>query len=604
MMARRAAWRCTVGLAMSFMGCGIPLESGLTSLDNTCTSDGDCGAAALCVQLGAQARCVARSADLSRVLLEVRPAPGTGFVANGSSLFDLGRLSSGPVVFTGTRPGGQMQVFSPTLAVALPVHGVVRIKPSVDACQSPLDASIPARVALRRVAAFGGLPVLDGLPPFSVETEAVVQPKARGAPESAAYAFDLLVPPDDYEVYITPQSVEGCTVSPPPPAVLPARRIDADHPFLLDPLEPPSQLSVSIAVPNVSDIASWVFELVEPTEGRLISASQRLPRPVDGEVHLQASYYWLVGSGAPILRLRPPEGNAAPTVYWQLDVVDLGGTKDVKLSLSDLEVAPLELEGQVLDAAARPVLGAAVTIQSVKLSGSVARNGSYKLSTQTDTTGVFHAKLIPGRYSVVARPSTSAAGSAIAVAEWDIKTGDLCCGRTLALPRLIPLQGVALTAVGQPLIGANIVLSPSTPKPMSFLVSALGAAFLPRPTSALADDRGGFVVPADPGSFDLSVRPSHEGSGFPWLVRSRLTVHEGVAATDIGVLTVAYPAILAGAVFGPDGKPVSGASVRAWLPVTDASTADGFEGTVVEIGETTTAASGDYRLSLPPSLSQ
>ncbi len=593
-----------VAIALGALGCGIPLEEGAASIDNTCTSDADCGEAASCARVGAVSRCAARTADLMRVLLEVRPAPGTGFVANSSTLVDLARLAGAPILFEGTDAGGQVRSFSPALPAAVPIHGAVTIKPSVEACPAAVDDSIPARVALRRVPRFSDLPELEGLPPFSLETEALASIDAKPG-EAGPYAFDVLVPPEDYEVYVTPQPIEGCAVEPPPPAVLPSRRVDADHPLVLEPIEPPRKLSVTIAVPSVADIESWVFELVEPTEGRLISASLALPRPTAGQVHLEAKYYWYAGSGAPLLRLRPPEGKAAPTVYWQLDVVDLGGTDDVRLSLSDLDVAPLEIQGQVLDAAQLPVRGASVTIQSVKLSGSVARNGSYKLSTQADATGVFRAKLIPGHYSVVARPSATSGGtSAIAVAEWEIKKGDLCCGRTLELPSLVALRGIVVTAAGQPMAGATVLLAPSTPKPTAFLVDALDAAFLPRQASAVVDGSGQFVVPVDPGSFDVSVRAAQEGSGFPWVVRSRLTVQGGSAGPDLGVLTVAYPAFLGGVVVGPDSAPAAGATVRAWLPVKDAASADGFGGTVVQIGETSTASDGGYRLALPPSLAQ
>jgi hypothetical protein len=596
-----------VAAALALAGCGIPLEGGVSAIANTCRDDSDCGTGATCAHVGADLRCVARAADLPRVLVEVRPAPGSGFVANGSNLYDLARLSSGALTFEGTDPVGQVRSFSPALPAAVPVHGAVTIKPALQGCPEAADLSIPARVELRRMPRFADLPALEGLPAFSIEAEAVAQPKAAAAGAGAAltaYAFDALVPPDDYEVYVTPEPVDGCSAAAPPPLLLPARRIDRDHPLEIAPLEPPSRLAVSIAVPNLPDIESWVFELAEPAEGRLISDSQPLPKPVDGEVHLEARYSWFEGAGAPILRLRPPEGSAAPTVYWRLDVVDLSGTQDVKLSVSDLDVAPLDVQGQVLDAAQRPVVGAAVTIQSVKLSGSVARNGSYKLSTQTDTTGGFRAKLIPGRYSVVARPATSGGQSAISVAEWDIKAGDLCCGRTLELPSLTRLEGVAVTASGQPMAGATVLLGPSMPKPTAYLVDALDAAFLPRQTSALADDRGAFSVPADPGSFDVSVRPSQDDSGFPWVVRSRLTVQGQAPTSDLGVLTVAFPAVLTGVVVGPDGQAVSGATVRAWLPVADSSSSNGFLGTVVQIGETTTGDDGGYGLALPPSLSQ
>lgn len=590
--------------ALGVAGCGVPLEAGSTTIDNACSSDADCGEAAACARVGAVSRCAAKRADLGRVLLEVRPAPGSGFVANASSFVDLASLANAPVRFEGTEPGGQVRSLAVTLPAAVPVHGAVRIKPSVEACPSAVDDSIPARIALRRVPRFADLPTLEGLPPYSLEIEAVSTTIGSNG-GTGPYAFDALVPPDDYEVYVTPEPIEGCALAPLPPVVLPARRIDADHPLAIESLQPPRKLSVSIAVPSVSDIESWTFDMVEPAEGRVISEAQPLPKPTSGDVHLDVSYCWYAGGAAPILRLRPPDGNAAPTVYWQLDVVDLGGTDEVKLSLSDLDVAPLDIEGQVLDANQQPVLGAGVTIQSVKLSGSVARNGSYRLATQTDTTGVFRARLIPGRYTVAARPSTTSAGSsAIAVVEWEIKKGDLCCGRTLELPTLSPLQGVVVTAAGQPFAGATVLLGPSTPKATAFLVDALDAAFLPRQASTVADDRGHFLVPVDPGAYDVSVRAAHDDAGFSWLVRSRLTVQGDATSSDLGVLTLAYPAFLGGVVLGPDGAAVPGATVRAWLPVADASSADGFSGTVVQIGEAATGPDGAYALALPPSLAQ
>lgn len=612
--ARARTSRAAIAIAVMAVGaasaaCSIPLQAANEVLANRCESDDDCAGAGVCATVAGERTCVAITADLAGLLVEVGPPSGEGFVAGSSYLFPLADAHP----FEGTAASGHVRSFDPALTTAVRIQaGRVLLKPSIETFCPAEDGSIPAEVELRRSTKFVGLPpatyVASSAPSTSTGPSSVAKP---------GYVFHLELPPDEYDIYVKPVPLPAppahCTVpegsDAPPPAccameLLPpflrrAQIIDDDVSFTLE-LPDPDRLAGTLVPPEGYALDGWLLEMADPYTGRVISTTHTFAS--GAPLAFELRYYWFEEKDSPILRLRPPEGTAAPTVYWKLDVVDLDGDRKVELTLTDLQTAPVAIEGQVVDGETAAPLVASVTIQSIELSGGVAKNGTYTVYTQTDASGAFQANLVPGRYRIVAQP-TPTSDRAMVVDEWEIKQGDFCCGRTLELPRKTRLQGTAVTAAGASLDGALAIASPSLPEPVAYLVDALDPAFLPREASAATDLGGQFTMGVDPGAFDLSIRPG-ERSGFPWVVRSRLTVQKGAEVSALGTLTVAYPAVLTGVVAASEtGKPIGGARVRAWLPVVDPNE-NASMGALIQIGETTADPTGRYALPLPPSIAR
>jgi hypothetical protein len=166
------------------------------------------------------------------------------------------------------------------------------------------------------------------------------------------------------------------------------------------------------------------------------------------------------------------------------------------------------------------------------------------------------------------------------------------------------LGGSVVGPAGQQMGGASVVAVPSALSSPRYFDQVLTLSPL-QPREASAPLYGNsFVLEVDPGSFDFSVRPL-DGSGFPWLVRSRLFVAGAdiAASVDLGELTVPYPAVLQGVIRDAAGEALPGAVVRAWLPVGDPA-AEGEPVGVIQIGETLAYGDGSYLLPLPPSLSE
>ena len=63
------------------------------------------------------------------------------------------------------------------------------------------------------------------------------------------------------------------------------------------------------------------------------------------------------------------------------------------------------------------------------------------------------------------------------------------------------------------------------------------------------------------------------------------------------------PAVLSGIARGPDGAPLAGATIRAWVGV-EAPNVSGAVPSAVQIASTVAGEDGSYVLLLPPSIKQ
>jgi hypothetical protein len=575
-------------------GCSIPYSSldGPEPL-NTCTSNQECGDGAAC----RDERCVGTEVDLTGMILEVRPNSGASFGASTSFLITPGDS----IPLRASDPAGFSAEFNTRLPMPIPItEGQVHLE-YASTCPLAADNSFPATIRFDRVTEFTGF----RFDPFTATAEK--------SATSMVYEFDTSVLPGVYDVYIQPLPIPGCEADTPPPVFYPKQELKSESDSPSWGVIKPILLQGDIQIPEGDDLTGFRLDLVEPDGGRVVSTTQILaPGDVPSSVPVHLAFSWANTEISPYIRLRPPEGVAMPSVYWGL-FESLKSLSDpvVHLSVANLKIAPRIVEIQVQDEEHRGV-AASVRVQSLELSGEVAKNAAFTIDDgETDENGFFKTELPPGTYRVRVTPSFD---DTLAISERDIKIpvldpskGDdpsVCiCGQVVTAQKRTELAGLVLTPDARPLASALINTDPSQLAPVSYWsrVHALDAA-LPRSMSTITDDHGTFRLGVDQGASDLSVRPP-DTSGFPWLVHPRVTVQLADDTVQLGELTLPHPAVLHGTILDPSGAPASNVAVDAWLPVRDSSAPSGLTGTVIQIGTTTTDENGRYTLLLPATLS-
>lgn len=581
-----------LALALAAAGCGIPLSEFDLGPVNQCTASSDCALGAVCAPVDGVNACVATEADLPGLILEIRPDASSALGANVSYLIDVAEQG---LALQDAVASGQVRGFDPQLPALAQVDGKLYLPVGAPSCDVPVpdDRSFPAHAVFRRVDRF------YGLPPAEYTANAVTE--ADGAGNFVGYAFHADLPKGTYDIYVVPEVPVGCVDGPLPFFLAQTEIVGGTNSLNIE-ATPKRRFWGTLHVPGSMNVDGWSLELVEPRYGGLISETQSLEK-VNGEYLFDVDYDWTDHEKfTPLVRLRPPEGAAQPTLHWDLEVVSLMSPEgDVQLSLSDLDTVR-HVEGQVLDSAGEPVV-ATVQIQSVKIAGDQSSNGNYRLEADTDEAGVFAADLPPGRYRVVARPVDLT--KAVASKEIEFPADTECfCGQSIIVPDMGVLRGVVSGPAGESMDPAYVVASPSSLGPADYFGQFISLQ-PPQPREAPTQLFGGaFELPVDPGTFDFAVRPA-DGSGYPWLVRPRLYVppSDTPAVLDLDPMTVPYPAVLQGVIRDPSGAALPSAVVRAWLPVSDTA-GDGEPIGVIQIGATLGRSDGSYILPLPPSLSE
>ena len=582
-----------LALAAAAAGCSIPLFDAEPAPVNECSSSDDCATGGVCAAVGSGNACVATRADLPGLLLEIRPGATTTKGAGVTSFVDLADQG---LTLQDVVSAGQVRRFDPQLPVPARIEGALRLPAGAPRCglPAPGDASFPARFVFRRVAR------LPGLPPE--EYTATSQPDTDDEGQ-LHHLFQLDLPVGTYDIYIAPELPPDCADGP-LPIFLPAQPIDSSGRLNIEP-GPPQRLWGKLLVPSSMRVDGWTLELVDPEHGDLISDSLLLMQTQgDQSVDFDLDYDWTSTDFAPLIRLRPPAGEALPTLHWDLSAVAIliSPSTGLELSLADLDAVPRHVEGQVLDTDGAPVV-ATVQIQSAEIAGDTSSTAKYRLEVETDESGVFAADLPPGRYRVVARPVDLFHAAAVKEIEFSAAEGCFC-GQSIEVPNMTLLGGSAAGPVGEAMGSASVVASPSALASSRYFDQVLTLSPLQPRESSTQLFGGAFALEVDPGYFDLSIRPA-DGSGYPWLARPRLSVAGAdiTAEVDLGALTVPYPAVLHGVIRNTDGEPLPGAVVRAWLPVGDPTDKDEPVG-VIQIGATLARGDGSYILPLPPSLSE
>jgi hypothetical protein len=563
-------------------GCSIPFAEQKSVHENACSATSDCPPGSACTAVDGANTCIATSYDLPGLTFEVQPAAGTG--SSTSAL-----LAGGPFSAHGT---------AGVIPFDLTLPSSVDVSPGRVFLPCGGDTPVPSKVTFFPVSGLAGL------------LEDVKYTAESSADDSGNHAFHVSVPPGLYDLYFEPSadaaSLPGCAAS--PPIFIPRQSISKDTGFSVH-ASAPLQLTGTLQLSQKEDFTKWFLEVVEPYSGQTIS--EVVQPEQDGialEVPISLRFDWTARAAfTPIIRLRPPAGSSKPVIHWRLDAVALQGQDgdkiNVHLDVSGIDTQPRQVGGQVFHDT--QAVAATVTIRSLSISGDHFTR--YDTTLDTNEVGQFQTALPPGQYQVIARPqkTTLAVGQAI----WTIvQDKDCFCGQELQVPAATTLAGSVVAPTGLP-TDVQVRLTPSAKGKVAYLGTVTmvddNPDVQPRPASA-ATQNGNFQVNVDAGYFDLSL-VTPPGSGYPWLVRPRLLV--AAPTTDSAPSPVVSlkpfqlqsPAVVMGRVEAADGTALKGATIRAWLAVTDPSD-QSIEPSAVQIGEAMSDDTGAYVLRLPPSV--
>ena len=577
---KRALAVLTAPALIAALGCSVPLSNDKPYSTNICASDSDCPDGAACASLDGEALCVARSVDLPEVLFEVSP------VLNGDVVIPS---LVGPVDVT-----SMAGPYAIDLPLAAPQY--VDVSPGRVYLPCAGEVPVPARVQLIPYSKYSGL-----LQQRVYDAEPTVD-------AAGGEAFHVSVPPGTYSVYIQPQPdlviTPDCAGA--PPVFAPLVTIDKAAAFTFhagDIYTAQGTLKLS----QKEDFTKWYLEIVEPITGRIISdVIQPEQMGLDLEVPFAIRFDWSSRGQEtqimPFIRLRPPEGSGKPTIHWSLAASASGKEVDrvipVKLDLSSVDTQSRKVEGRVIhDTKSVPSTG---TIRSI--GGPGGELVRFETVLETDAQGHFEA-LVPRReYIVIARPYSD--DYAFGTAAWDVQAGDECyCGNAIEVPSAATLSGAVYGAAGE-IVDAEVRVTPTASASQSYLGNMLASDVQPRSASATTDN-GQYKLHVDGGTFDLSIVP--QSPGYPWLVRPRQIIGSPMAdsAPVLNLETMRFqsPAVLRGLASGADGAPLPGATIRAWIGVSDPQDPT-VSPSAVQIGEAVADNQGNYVLLLPPSIKQ
>jgi hypothetical protein len=224
-----------------------------------------------------------------------------------------------------------------------------------------------------------------------------------------------------------------------------------------------------------------------------------------------------------------------------------------------------------------------------------------EISTTTDPDGTFSISLLPGSYSVYARPSgTSPAGQEVRtvllqpVLVQSPGGGAPQSGQQIDLLPAVPYAGRVVSPTGRS--GPDVTVRAEALDPGGDLDNVGLVARYARTIETVTDERGEFSLGIDLGYYDLSLRPAPE-TGFAWTyVTNRAITQTEADGAMLGELTLQSPVRYAGTVRDDRGATLSGATVDAYAIV---GAPDGTN-RAVQVGSAQTASDGSFELLLPP----
>jgi hypothetical protein len=258
----------------------------------------------------------------------------------------------------------------------------------------------------------------------------------------------------------------------------------------------------------------------------------------------------------------------------------------------------VEFEGQIetTDEVPRPVSQASITFyaRSLTRDGEVVL-GTSRVTTMSNESGMFHANLLEGEYTIVITPRAS---------------DELSVGleqRTIISPEIErPLQGQVFPLKPRTIIRGRVLMSGGTGFPgatvearahdIAGLLDRLSGVGHHRTDTTTSDESGHFALAVDDGSYDFIAHPSTE-SDLPWLVVPGIEVGDQHMEIAEAEYRFDAPVPITGRVtLGVMAQ--AGAEIRAFALIAGR---EGAERTV-QIGRAVSDETGDYRLLLPPQL--
>ncbi len=607
-MNRCASWLLLLGLAAE-AGCTV---TGVSAGDdprprNSCSEDGDCGGGYSC-RAGI---CQTLNGELESILIEASP-PGDSSLPHLTFVTHLADLPTS---------GGNKDIALPAPAQ---IKGALRLPVSTSCypafrddadnlLNSAADGTIPATVTL-------------GLRQRSLGLSQQVYYAKTGAPgTSSGYSFRTKVPAGEYDVYLVPprrQSGDTCIAPPQLYRRFPIGLAEDDggtSSEIIFRMSPVSRLKLIIVWPPSSpSLEGWIADIIEPSGGNSISSQVVLGKPTMQDQMLEyAVPLWytsvvlgestVLDSTGELLRLRPPAGTVAPTIYLDRSALGLLQTKpddDVRLTAFSKLPAKIELWAQLQRQPQLTSVAGTVTFISTEIYG-VDRGvfASYQTSFQADPSGIVHLDLPPGKYRVHAEPMSRAGDPsdderlAAAEAVWDIASDtELQHGKGL---ELFPLRELA----GHSQVPGAVVHAVATVQSTSPFQSAFGDLPLyPRSSSGLVDDKGSFSLLVDPGRFDVTIRAPEE-LGYGWYVKPGVDVTD--QDIDLKGAELRRPSVLTGKAtiaLQSGTTPLASAAISAYAYLNKdlAYTRDPEQAVaVVRVAETRANADGGFRLLLP-----
>ncbi len=595
-------------------------EDQLQPAKNTCSTNDDCSGGVCNTSLGV---CASTDGQFANILLEVTPP---------ASITEYGGIGFLKEVKGLPLEGGGLSV---DVDVVAKVTGSVEpTKGGYSQCILGYGADQDRNTAPVKVTFTPSVKLLGLSTPQYTTTTTWNQDLEK-------YEFEAWMPADTYDVYIEPDSSSpdytpsSCTVAP-ELVQLEVLAGDFDVPLVL---QAPSLLAVQVSSPV--DLEGWSVEIIHPQNGKLLSATTELKKSPEllDEYIADVEYTRLedpAAQGTEVVRIRPkicpaePDSSAPPCVQaiGPTLVVERAAIEGAKAGegivnqLSNLDAAKntetgakefpwVSLQGVSLLAGSGYYDGSA-TVRFVSTDLDLTVNGKkvqgvqafFDTTIDTDNGVLGEVKLLPGAYDVYVAP-TVGSGYATTHATLLVSAGTkIQNGKTIELEHISHVGGIVSTGDSKPAVGAEVQAgaSPLTPTQRDIWVGT--KPFKPQALSSSVDKSGGFVLEADPGTLDFSVRPA-EGTAFPWLVRPNVNVQSG--AHELGTMQIGWPVIYDGMITLPTQVGAGGALVRAYIYLKNGDGGDtGYTGSrdganaVLQVAETRADEHGAFQLFLPP----
>ena len=347
------------------------------------------------------------------------------------------------------------------------------------------------------------------------------------------------------------------------------------------------------------NLAGWTMYLRDIVSGRRISTLLTLEAS-GGTVSL-----FTANQGGPAnaeirdgaeLVVAPPELEAGNILLPEYTLAAVANSVPKKASYPALP-PQVFVKGFVGDVNSARV-GAQIIFQSTEIlpRGDDSSKRDLHLSTKvvTDAQGNYSVSLPPGKYKAIITPAIDS-GFAKTIADLSLTEGPQTQdGKKLTVSKPPLLKGVCKLTDGRPVADAEVEAHASSSLLVALPLTERDRARWPRTVITRTSVQGEFVLPVDPGTYDVVVRPA-PGTRFPWLVRPQVVVASGSAPLDPLLLEVPVPRHLPITLNDYGDNPIVNGLVRVYV---GHATSGGS--VALEIARVRTGPGGEFDLYVDP----